>query len=304
MDVHWSEGAEKCTVRTEPPLQVHAYNSNTYILRESLCSTFEAPFMYLLIGSKQALLVDTGDVADPKQMPLAETVMNLLPQGVSGKLPLLVVHSHRHLDHRAGDSQFATLPNVRVVGFDLQSVRQFYGFSNWPNGTAEIDLGDRTVDAIPSPGHNETEVTFYDRNTGLLLTGDFLLPARLLVDDSRAYKASAERVADFVKDRQVTYVLGGHIEMDANGNLFPWQSPYHPHEHVLQLSKNDVLAFPKAVSQFNGFYTQVGNLEFMDSIRILEVCGVAIVLLLATAIWMLIRYLRRRRATAQRVAHA
>ena len=42
--------------------------------------------MYLLIGSEpKALLIDTGDVADPSQMPLANTVMQLLPGDASAK---------------------------------------------------------------------------------------------------------------------------------------------------------------------------------------------------------------------------
>jgi hydroxyacylglutathione hydrolase len=49
--------------------------------------------MYLLIGSTKALLIDTGDVGDPKQMPLAETVMHLLPGTGRSKWPLLVVHA-------------------------------------------------------------------------------------------------------------------------------------------------------------------------------------------------------------------
>jgi len=79
MDVHWNEGAQNCAGNTLPLLQVHKYNEQTFILRESLCSTFEAPFIYLLIGSEKALLIDTGDVADAKQMPLVSTVMQLLP---------------------------------------------------------------------------------------------------------------------------------------------------------------------------------------------------------------------------------
>src|SRR5262249_779358 len=158
----------------------------TFILRENLCITFEAPFMYLLTGSTKAWLIDSGDVSDPKQIPLAETVMQLLPGTGSAKLPLLVVHTHRHLDHRAADSQFANRPNVQVIGFDIDSVRRFYKFTDWPNGLAQIELGDRTLDVIPTPGHNETEVSFYDRNTGLFFSGDFMMPARLLIDDAKA----------------------------------------------------------------------------------------------------------------------
>ena len=105
MDVHWNEGAADCQASPQPPLEMHAYNPETFILRENLCATFEAPFIYLLIGSAKALLIDTGDVADPNRMPLAKTVMRLLPGDGSAKLPLLVVHTHRHLDHRAGDGQ-------------------------------------------------------------------------------------------------------------------------------------------------------------------------------------------------------
>ncbi len=294
MDVHWNEGASNCVTQAQPPLQVHPYNERTFVLRENLCATFEAPFLYLLIGSQRALLIDTGDVTDPNQMPLADTVMHLLPGHGPAKLPLLVVHTHRHLDHRAGDGQFAHLANTEVVGFDIDSVRHFYHFTAWPNGFAQIDLGDRTVDVIPTPGHTETEVSFYDRNTGLFFSGDFLLPGRLLIDNAGADLASAERVAAFVKDRPVSFVLGGHIEMNAQDRLFPWESQYHPHEHVLQMTKDDLLALPAAIRSFNGFYTTRGKFIMMNSVRILIAFAVLVGVVLIAFVWILVRYLRRR----------
>ena len=295
MDVRWDEGAQDCTKNPQPPLQVHPYNSRTFVLRENLCATFEAPFMYLLVGSKKAMLVDTGDVANSNKMPLATTVMSLLPAEGTAKLGLLVVHTHRHLDHRQGDSQFAQFSDAQVVGYDLESVKRFYNFTDWPDGVAQIDLGDRIVDAIPTPGHNETEVSFYDRETGLFFSGDFLMPARLLVDDATVYWGSADRIANFVKDRPVSYVLGGHIELDSNGQLFQWQSQYHPNEHVLQLTKADLLALPAAMRSFNGFYTQSGSFVMMNSIHILILSAVVAGLVLLAAVWMLVRFLRRRR---------
>jgi hydroxyacylglutathione hydrolase len=295
MDVHWNEGAPDCSTSAAPPLEVHQYNPQTFILRENLCATFEAPFIYLLIGSHKALLIDTGDVADPKRMPLADTVMHLLPKDGSATLPLLVVHTHRHLDHRAGDGQFTQLSNVQVVGFDIDSLRRFYHFTQWPNGLAQIDLGDRIVDVIPTPGHNETEVSFYDRNTGLFLSGDFLIPARLLIDDTSADLASAKRVAAFVTDRPVSFVLGSHIEMNTSGELFPWQSHYHPHEHALQMTKDDLLALPDAVRSFNGFYTVRGKFVLMNSIHILIAAGLLIALVLFALVWIAVRYFQRRR---------
>src|SRR5262245_27117401 len=152
MDVHWNEGSEDCIKNPKPPIQVHRYDADTFILRESLCATYEAPFIYLLIGKTKALLIDTGAVADPKTMPLAQTVISLLANAGS-RLPLVVVHTHGHLDHRSGDDQFRVLPDVEIVGTDLASVKGRFGLADWPNGIGQIDLGDRVVDVIPTPGH-------------------------------------------------------------------------------------------------------------------------------------------------------
>src|SRR5215831_14288813 len=95
MDVHWNEGSKDCIKNPQPPIQVHRYNAETFILRESLCVTYEAPFIYLLIGKTKALLIDTGAVTDAKSVPLAETVTSLLATAGS-KVPLLVVHTHGH----------------------------------------------------------------------------------------------------------------------------------------------------------------------------------------------------------------
>ncbi len=186
------------------------------------------------------------------------------------------------------------MPNVQVVGFDIDSVRRYYNFTHWPDGLAQIDLGERTVDAIPTPGHNETEVSFYDRNTGLFFSGDFLMPARLLIDDSGADLASAKRVAAFVRDRPVTFVLGGHIELDAGGETFPWQSQYHPHEHALPMTKDDLLALPAAIGSFNGFYTESGKFIMMNSMRILIAFALLAGAVLMALVLILVLYMRRR----------
>jgi hydroxyacylglutathione hydrolase len=291
----WDAGADDCAKHPHPPLEVHRYDATTFALRENLCATWEAPVMYLLIGDRYALLIDTGDVADPRKMPLAQTVMALIAP--HGSLPLIVVHTHRHLDHRAGDAQFAKLPNVRVTGYDIDSVKRFYGFKDWPNGAAHLDLGNRIVDVIPAPGHNETHVVFYDEKTALLFSGDFLMPGRLLINDTSAYVASARRVAEFVRDRPVAGVLGGHIEMNAVGDVYEWESTYHPHEHALAMTKADVFALPATLAKFNGFYRRIDNFIMIDPMRDLMVAVIAAVVvfvLLMTAV--ILGFKRWRRA--------
>jgi len=71
LPLQWNIGAGDCKASPQPPLQVHAYETQTFILRESPCADPEANFLYLLIGSEKALLIDTGAVADPSKMPLA-----------------------------------------------------------------------------------------------------------------------------------------------------------------------------------------------------------------------------------------
>ena len=296
MDVHWNEGSEDCTKNPQSPIQVHRYNAQTFILRESLCATYEAPFIYLLIGKTKALLIDTGAVADSKTMPLARTVISLLPNGGS-RLPLMVVHTHGHLDHRSGDDQFRALPDVEVVATDLKSVKSRLGIADWPNGIGQIDLGDRVIDVIPTPGHYPSHVAFYDRQTGLFFSGDFLLPGRLLIEDTNADLASARRVAEFVAQRPVTYVLGAHIELDESGKLF-LGTRYNPNERPLQLTKQDLLALPGIVSGFNGFYAKRGVYVLMNQNRILILLGAGAVILLVAIILTLRAFWRRLRPRA------
>jgi glyoxylase-like metal-dependent hydrolase (beta-lactamase superfamily II) len=299
LDVHWNEGASDCKATPQAPLQVHAYEPQTFILRQSPCADFEANFLYLLIGSDKALLIDTGAVADPKAMPLAKTILELLPEKDGKKLPLLVAHTHRHLDHRAGDPQFAALPSVEVVPFDLEGVQRFFGFNNWPNGIANIDLGGRTVEVIPTPGHNQTHVAFYDDRTGILFTGDFLMPARLLIEDARAYRESGLRIIDFLKTRPLTHILGGHIELNAEGRAYHFGSRYHPNEHRLELAEKDLRALPAAFERFNGFYARYPNYILTNPIHniLALLAGVLVVLSLAAfGLYRLWRRRRRRRA--------
>src|SRR4029079_7801233 len=53
----WSDGS---SCATEPEVMVCAYDDDTYILRQSLCTNFEGNFVYLLFGQDKAFLQDTG----------------------------------------------------------------------------------------------------------------------------------------------------------------------------------------------------------------------------------------------------
>jgi len=296
LDVHWSEGAEDCDKAKLAPIQVHEYEPQTFILRQSFCADFEAPLLYLLIGEEEALLIDSGAVPDSAQMPLVETVMGLLPDKGAGKIPLLVLHSHGHGDHRAADAQFKATPGVVVVPPEVDDLRTTLKLPQWPEGVAHIALGNRTIDVIAAPGHQPAHLIFYDERTALLFTGDFLLPGRLMVDDLGAYRASAQRLVTFLGDRPVSHVLGAHIELDANGELFPSGSQHHPNERALALTKADVLGLPQAMADFNGFYAPHENYVITNPKRNLLVVATAAVLLLIALVWGWRRMRRRKRS--------
>ena len=102
-----------------------------------------------------------------------------------------------------------------------------------------------------------------------------------------------------MKDRPISYVLGGHIELNSDSDTFSFGSQYHPHEHVLQLTKADLLALPSILQSFNGFYTVRGQFVMMNQVRVLIAEAILAAIILALIIWLLVRtvlrFLRRSR---------
>ena len=297
LPAQWNIGAEDCAAAPQPPLQVYAYEPQTLILRQNPCADPEANFLYLLIGSEKALLIDTGAVADAEKMPLARTVLALLPLKDGARLPLLVVHTHQHHDHYAGDTQFASLPAVQVIAPDLASVRAFFGFDHWPEGIAHLNLGDRVVDIVPTPGHESAHIAFYDERTALFFSGDFVLAGRLTIEDTAAEKRSAARVIAFLANRPVAHTLGGHIERDTAGHTYAEGATYHLNERALELSRQDLVKLPSALASFNGFYASHENYSITHPMHnLLALLFAAFVLLsvVAFVIYRLLRWRRRR----------
>jgi hydroxyacylglutathione hydrolase len=244
----WISGCQPCTGCPDPPIQVHQYNENTYILRQSKCTNFEAPFMYLLFGGDKVLMQDTG----ASNVPLAPTVYSIINQWLAAhnqqSIQLIVSHSHGHGDHIFCDSQFNGQPNTTVVGASQTAVKNFFGIVNWPTQIVQYDLGGgRMLDIIPIPGHQSSHIALYDRQTGILFTGDTLYPGHLFISVWNDYKASIARLVHFVEDKPVCHVLGTHIEMTSTpGVAYPYGTIYQPNEHVLQLTINELIELNNA----------------------------------------------------------
>ena len=238
----WLTGGPNCL--EVPDWQVHQYNPSFFILRESGCINYEKPFLYLIFGKDRALLVDTG--AGP--VDTASFVEKLIAK--RQKLPLLVVHTHAHGDHVAGDKGFAGLPDVTLIPAAVDAEQKAF---NIVDQQGSIDLGDRIIDVIAIPGHQAAHVAYYDRKTSILLTGDHLYPGRLYIADFPAYVASTQRLVDFTVTRPVAHILGNHIEQSTTPFVdYRTGTTYQPNEHSLELGRANLLELMSVLESLHG----------------------------------------------------
>jgi glyoxylase-like metal-dependent hydrolase (beta-lactamase superfamily II) len=180
---------------------------------------FQEVISYLILGSKGALLFDTG---------LGIGRMRALVSELTA-LPVTVLNSHSHFDHVGGNADFDrvlardtsyTRANARgfphealagevasealcrplPVGFDAKTYRtRPWTPSEWIGDRRRIDLGGREIEVLAIPGHTPDSLALWDAADGFLWTGDSFYegPIWLFVaeTDWTAYAASVDRLA-------------------------------------------------------------------------------------------------------------
>jgi hydroxyacylglutathione hydrolase len=250
-----------------PEWQVHEYNPDLFILRQSGCTDYEKPFVYLLFGKDRALLYDTGSRKGNIAPALAHVMLQWRTRNQRASMPLVVVHSHSHGDHVAGDAEIQALKDpampVTFVAATVEATKTLYGIKKWPEEIGSIDLGDRVIDAVPIPGHDVVSVALYDRQTAVLLTGDSVYPGRIYIRDFPAFVQSTTRLVDFTKDKPVAHILGCHIEETRTPFLdYPVGTIYQPNEHELALARGTLLEMQAALDALHGTPARVAYRDF------------------------------------------
>lgn len=251
--ISWIHGNDNCREDTNAPIQVVRYNYNTFILRQNKCINYEGPFLFLFLGNKKALLMDTGATKEDNLFPLFKTVNTLISEwqkNINSDIELIVAHTHNHGDHKAGDVQFKNKQNTTVLGLEVEDVKSYFKLENWPFQNSKIDLGNRILEIIPIPGHQKASIAVYDNETNILLSGDSFYPGRLYIDDWPSYKLSIQRLIDFTRQHKISYILGNHIEMtNISGKDYPVGTTYQPDEYKLPLKVKDLKLLNKTLTK-------------------------------------------------------
>jgi hydroxyacylglutathione hydrolase len=248
----WHTGGPKCM--ESPDWQIHEYNADFYILRESGCTHYEKPFLYMIFGGDRALLLDTGAGQVDTRGPVMQVLGKWMKRKNHPDMPLVVVHSHGHSDHVAGDPQFRNNPGIELIEGNPTALIEAFHLKDWPNQAGVIDLGGgRVLDLIPVPGHQDAAIALYDRKTGIMLTGDSFYPGRLYIGNWNQFEASIGRLVQFTASHPVTHFLGCHIEQSRTPFLdYPIGSMYQPLEHSLELGRGPLLELQEALKKQNG----------------------------------------------------
>ena len=197
--------------------------------------------------------MDTGAIGDETVAPVYETVKGIIDRWertTNTHVELVVAHTHSHGDHTAGDKQFKGKPNTTVVGLEVDDVKNYFKLENWPLQNSETDLGGRTLEIIPIPGHHKASIAVYDSETKILLSGDSFYPGRLYVKDWAAYKLSTQRLLDFAQSHKISYILGNHVEMtNTPGKDYPIYTTFQPEEHPLPLRIKELQELNEALTR-------------------------------------------------------
>jgi glyoxylase-like metal-dependent hydrolase (beta-lactamase superfamily II) len=134
---------------------------------------------YLLIGTRSALLFDTG----PGVHSIRPVVNGL------AHVPVLVLPSHLHFDHVGRIQEFPRIalistPALRrqvIDGMLKESPQQYllptkheFRVSRWLSSGDTLDLGGRRITVLATPGHTPDSVSLVDADHRRIFTGDLL----------------------------------------------------------------------------------------------------------------------------------
>jgi len=160
---------------------VQALDERTFAIGEPRYA--QQNYSYLVVGAERAVLFDAGPgVRDIR--PVARSLTDR---------PITFIPSHFHYDHVGNEISFdrvavIDLPYLRARAPDGRlrlAFEEHLGVAEgieaptlevdeWLAPGSQIDLGDRTLQVLYTPGHTEDSISLLDREASYLFTGDFI----------------------------------------------------------------------------------------------------------------------------------
>lgn len=190
-------------------------DENTYIISEY--RHWEETHCYLLNGESKSLLIDTGlGICN-----IYDEVIKLTDK------PVIAAATHVHWDHIGGHRFFPefyaheaelgwlsgefplSADTIREMVVDRCELPKEFDVSNYeifqgiPSRVLRdkdtIDIGDRIIEVLHTPGHSPGHMCFWEKESGYLFTGDLVYKDTLFAyypsTDPMAYLNSLEKIA-------------------------------------------------------------------------------------------------------------
>lgn len=140
-------------------------------------------FMYLIIGTDKAMLIDSG---------YGEGDLRQFVEEITDK-PVMVVNTHGHFDHTGGNAWWEDVWMTRDTALEARrtfSPIQEEWLSAKPHKDYKehyvsdgdiLDIGGREIEVIEIPAHNEGSIALLDKKNRLLFVGDELEGGQVLL---------------------------------------------------------------------------------------------------------------------------
>ena len=210
--------------------EVEKIDSDTYAISEY--KHWEETHCYLLCGTTSAILIDTGlGVANIKKVIDSLTT-----------LPVIVITTHVHWDHIGGHKYFDDIavhkaeedwlsiqfpiplqvvkrnlmckPCDFPVDFDIENYQIYQGIPQRVFNDGDcLDIGNRRLMVIHTPGHSPGHCCFYEPERRYLYSGDLIycgcLDAFYPTTDPQFFRQSIKRVQSL----EINRILPAHHQL-------------------------------------------------------------------------------------------
>lgn len=160
--------------------------------------------IYVLVGSERVLLIDCGTV-----MPHLDQLIRRF----AWRKPVTLVATHAHPDHTGLAVKY--FDEILVGEGDTADVREycpdFRGKIGLLTDGMTIDLGDRTIEVVLTPGHTAGSATFVDKAMKRGFSGDSFGSGHLLVFHSvKAEMESCRKMKEYMQANGIESLYPGH----------------------------------------------------------------------------------------------